>query len=328
MAFGWFKGGEEDVDVASLILKKSYARAAKALRARLEAEPANLQALQQLADCLVGDGKTDEAVPYLERLADLFAKGGFVAKAIAVLKKIQRLDPARTSIDQKLARLFKERESEMDLQTTHRRVQRELTVRERPAAPEPAPERAAPPPREEPAPAPMVIERGGAADTYEIQVDEMSWSDDEITPVVAPSDDRPIRTPLFSDLTSDELVAVMNGMTLRTFDPGDVVLTEGEPGDSLFVLTTGRVKAFVKDATGKSRPVRTMEEGAFFGEISILEGKPRSATVTAATTCELLELDRGKLDVLAYRHPHILDVMRRFCEERLGRRVERPDATG
>ncbi len=62
-----------------------------------------------------------------------------------------------------------------------------------------------------------------------------------------------------------------------------------------------------------------MEEGTFFGEISILTGQPRTATVTAKTTCELLELDRKTLDSITENHPHVRDVLQQFCDERLKR---------
>ena len=92
-----------------------------------------------------------------------------------------------------------------------------------------------------------------------------------------------VASPLFSDFSSDELVEVIKGLELLTYEAGDVIVAEGAPGDSLFVLTTGTVKAFVKDPDGHYHKVREMYEGAFFGEVSILTGKPRSATITAAT---------------------------------------------
>jgi cAMP-dependent protein kinase regulator len=59
-----------------------------------------------------------------------------------------------------------------------------------------------------------------------------------------------------------------------------------------------------------------MEEGTFFGEISILSGKPRTATVTAATHCELLELDRSTLDEITKTHPHVQSVLEEFYIQR------------
>jgi len=110
---------------------------------------------------------------------------------------------------------------------------------------------------------------------------------------------------------------VIQGLRLLSFEAGDIVITEGEAGDSLFVLTTGIVKAFVRNPTGKNVQVREMAEGAFFGEISILSGGSRTATVTAKTRCDLLELDRATLDDIAKRYPRVMDVMREFCEQRL-----------
>ena len=97
-----------------------------------------------------------------------------------------------------------------------------------------------------------------------------------------------------------------------------MIITEGEPGDSLFVVSTGRVKAFVRNPAGRQVKVREMGEGAFFGEISILKGSPRTATVTAASRLELLELDKAALDDITGRHPRVREVLEAFCRERAG----------
>jgi CRP-like cAMP-binding protein len=76
------------------------------------------------------------------------------------------------------------------------------------------------------------------------------------------------------------------------------------------MLSAGRVKAFQRNAAGKQALLGEMSEGAFFGEISVLTGRPRTATVVAATACELLELDRGTLQQIAATHPHVWDVLR------------------
>jgi CRP-like cAMP-binding protein len=61
-----------------------------------------------------------------------------------------------------------------------------------------------------------------------------------------------------------------------------------------------------------------MEEGGFFGEISLLTGKPRSATITAAAPCELLELDRKALDEISQKHPRVREVVQEFHDQRAG----------
>jgi CRP-like cAMP-binding protein len=125
-----------------------------------------------------------------------------------------------------------------------------------------------------------------------------------------------VSSPLFSDFTSDELVAVIAGLNLQTYDAGDILITEGEPGDSLFVVTGGEVKAFVRQTNGRHRFVRGMGEGSFFGEISILTGQKRTATVTARTPAEVLVLDRATLDSICERHPGVRTTLERFANER------------
>jgi cAMP-dependent protein kinase regulator len=127
-----------------------------------------------------------------------------------------------------------------------------------------------------------------------------------------------VASPLFSDFDQEELLAVMAGLELETFQPGDIIITEGEPGDSLFVLATGVASAWVKNETGRHVKVREMKEGAFFGEISILSGKPRTATVTAVTPCELLELNRATLESIASSHPRVRVVLQAFYQQRMG----------
>jgi cAMP-dependent protein kinase regulator len=78
----------------------------------------------------------------------------------------------------------------------------------------------------------------------------------------------------------------------------------------------------VKNARGVAIKVHELTEGSFFGEISVLTGKPRTATLTAATACEVLELDKATLDGITQTHPHVLEVLKRFHEARAQDTVE------
>jgi CRP-like cAMP-binding protein len=62
--------------------------------------------------------------------------------------------------------------------------------------------------------------------------------------------------------------------------------------------------------------VCALMDGAFFGEMSALTGKPRSATVTAATRCDLLEMDRATLDHIAVSHPRVRELLQEFSASR------------
>jgi cAMP-dependent protein kinase regulator len=123
-------------------------------------------------------------------------------------------------------------------------------------------------------------------------------------------------TPLFRDFSEDELLAVIRGLRLHTAEPGEILVSAGEPGDSLFVLASGSVRAYMRDKRGRNVQVREMHDGDFFGEMSVLTGNPRSATITAATHCELLELDRQTLNQIAQTRPNVRVVLQEFYKKR------------
>ena len=110
MALGFGKGKEEDV--VSLIAAKKYARAIEVLKAQLQKKGANPSLRMQLADVLILADKKQEAVSLLIPLADQFAREGFAAKAVSVLKKIQKVDPGRREVEERLARQIEEKQRE------------------------------------------------------------------------------------------------------------------------------------------------------------------------------------------------------------------------
>ena len=126
-----------------------------------------------------------------------------------------------------------------------------------------------------------------------------------------------ISSPLFADFSESDLVAVIQGLELATYGPGDILILEGDPGTSLFVITSGVVRAFVRQADGKNKQVREMGEGSFFGEIAVLSGKARTATVTAKTAVEALILERKTLDNICKTHPSVRTTLQKFAAERL-----------
>jgi len=135
-------------------------------------------------------------------------------------------------------------------------------------------------------------------------------------------------TPLFGDFSQEELAAVIREMRLLLCEPGEVVMVEGEPTRSLFVLTQGVVRVYVRSRTGESVQVREIEGVAFFGEISIVSERPRTATITCKTRCELLVLSAHSLLEIARTHPRVERVLREFCERRAGSAEERAARAG
>jgi hypothetical protein len=109
---------------------------------------------------------------------------------------------------------------------------------------------------------------------------------------------------LFSHLAVDEFVEVLKVLDRKTVRAGESIVRQGEPGESMYIISTGEVEATV-DKDGQKVRVATLKDGNFFGEAALLTGEPRSATVTALTDTELLRLERDRLLELFSRFPGI-----------------------
>jgi len=130
-------------------------------------------------------------------------------------------------------------------------------------------------------------------------------------------------SPLFEVLTTDEREAVVREMELEQFDEGSVIISEGEAGTAMYVIVSGEVKVYTR-GTGNTGSVylAKLGEGDFFGEVSVLTGKPRTATITASRPTELLRLDKTKLDGALANHPGIRRVLDDFYKKRAKHTVE------
>jgi len=98
--------------------------------------------------------------------------------------------------------------------------------------------------------------------------------------------------PFFSSIDRSHLQAVAQHARVRSCSRGEVVVYEGEPGESVFAIRRGTLKVSMSDGTGRVTTLGIMGPGEIFGELALLDGQPRSATVTAMTNAKLLVLDR------------------------------------
>jgi CRP-like cAMP-binding protein len=125
------------------------------------------------------------------------------------------------------------------------------------------------------------------------------------------------RIPLFSDLSPAAFVALTERMTLRRAAPGEAVVQEGEVGESFFVVASGRLRVEKRDEAGAKVALARLGEGTFFGEMALLSGAPRAASVVAEEESELLEIRAEVLEDLCRQHPHVADSLARFYRQRL-----------
>ncbi|MGK2856713.1 MAG: cyclic nucleotide-binding domain-containing protein [Thermoanaerobaculia bacterium] len=130
------------------------------------------------------------------------------------------------------------------------------------------------------------------------------------------------RSPLFETMSDEERKAVVDVMELEQFNEGDIVIAEGEPGSALYVIVHGAMKVYGKGPRGDSVYLANLSDGDFFGEVSVLTGKPRTATITASEKSELLRLDKEKLDEIVAKHPRVKSVLEDFYQKRASHTVE------
>jgi len=128
-------------------------------------------------------------------------------------------------------------------------------------------------------------------------------------------------SPLFEMLPQDERDAVIAEMEVETHDEGSVIINEGDPGTSMYVIASGAVKVYTRSNNG-TLYLAQLGEGDFFGEVSVLTGKPRTATITASQRTELLRLDKAKLDGVLSKYPGIRKVLDDFYKKRAEHTVE------
>lgn len=131
--------------------------------------------------------------------------------------------------------------------------------------------------------------------------------------------------PFFAEvLSAGELDSLADNAYELTAGSGTTIIREGDVGSSMIVVVDGAVSVSVADENGK-RDIATLGKGDFVGEMSLLTGAPRTATVTAEAPVTALEIDRAAIQPLLAGNPGLFD---RFAELLEKRRAELDKAHG
>ena len=128
-----------------------------------------------------------------------------------------------------------------------------------------------------------------------------------------------VMSPIFEGVPADARAELADKFQLRCFEAGEEIIRENEAGDSLFLIRSGRVKVFVRDMKHEGKPIilGEIQEGSFFGEVSLLTKKPRTATVVALSSVELMELTRSDFDVIVEQFPSVKRAIEAFQKKRV-----------
>lgn len=156
---------------------------------------------------------------------------------------------------------------------------------------------------------------GTASVKYEVATEELPERRLEVPTV----EEELRQLDLFAVLSDDQVRRVAEAAISRSFYPGDAIVQEGTKGGSLFIITSGAVQVTKRSTRDTDVEVTRLGAGDVIGEMSLLTGEPRSATVVALVPVSAVEVTRDHLAGILHEVPELSD---RFAEVMLERRLE------
>jgi signal-transduction protein with cAMP-binding, CBS, and nucleotidyltransferase domain len=136
------------------------------------------------------------------------------------------------------------------------------------------------------------------------------------------------KSPWFSSLTPEELNQLASLATWLSLGPGAIVFREGDPGDALYVVVTGLVRILVATTSGEIL-LNTLGPGDIFGEIAVLDGRGRTATVATGKATELVRIGRQEFLAFLEDFPRYATVLVHILASRVRSTVQVfPDVSG
>jgi cAMP-dependent protein kinase regulator len=268
------------------LARKEYDKALTAVVDELKRNPNQFNLLLRKAEILGLAGDAEHAIEVYRELAKVYTRDGFYAKAIALYKKVLRLDPSLEDVHSELAVLIEE-DKRSSLPLAERLRQSQASAEK---------------------------ETSHDTETSEAEPPDRVSASQQLKELEA--------SALFASFPREALEEVLSSTSLRTYEEGDIIVTEGEQGSSLFLIVSGHVKVFTRGDSGEHIRLAELGPGDFFGEVSLLTGKPRTATITARDHVLAIELTRSAIDSIAERHPEVLGVLEEFYEQRAQDTVE------
>jgi CRP-like cAMP-binding protein len=122
--------------------------------------------------------------------------------------------------------------------------------------------------------------------------------------------------PFLSELGPDSFLGVLRSLTVMRLQDGQVVVRQGDPGDSLFLVAAGELRVFVNTPAGEKNVARLFEN-TLFGEMALITGQPRTASVAAVGEADVVGVSKAALAQVTAKVPMLREVLDRFSRERL-----------
>ena len=123
--------------------------------------------------------------------------------------------------------------------------------------------------------------------------------------------------PLFKDLSDSDLALIGDLAIEKPVPKGTVIFTEGQEGDSLYLIASGRVKVFIGDEDGREIILKILGPGDFFGEMALIDKQPRSASVTTLESSTFRILSHHAFEICIEKAPRIAAIVMQALAKRL-----------
>lgn len=266
------------------------------------------------------------AAQYYTKTADIFAKQGETPKALATYRIALRADPSVVGVQDKINGLASPQHTARDADENIARLELSDQTPGLPAVACAGPGTSS---IKDDSPVYEILQSAGGPlgainlsdsgnrPAYGSPADKLFGDNIEISDSSAEAESQGQQyTSLLSDLSAEELLELMGRMNLRSFGEGETVVREGEEGHSLYIIRYGKVKVVTR-INGEEVVLARLGGDDFFGEVSFLTGRPRTADIITEEPSELMELSRDDLNSVIARHPNIEGVLRLFHENRV-----------
>jgi CRP/FNR family cyclic AMP-dependent transcriptional regulator len=125
--------------------------------------------------------------------------------------------------------------------------------------------------------------------------------------------------PIFSSLSDESLADLHKGMREQRWSAGQLIFSRGDTGDHLYTILAGRIRLALSNARGREIVLRTLGPGEILGEMSLIDGEPRSADATAAEDTTCLVLPRLRFEAAARQRPDVGMALARHLSSHLRR---------
>jgi CRP-like cAMP-binding protein len=127
---------------------------------------------------------------------------------------------------------------------------------------------------------------------------------------------------MLGPLTPEQIGRLAEENVERVYAAGEPVIRQGDPGNSLFVIMSGRVEVTVLQEGAPPVRLATLEEGDYFGEMSLMTGAPRSATVAALVETRLLEVGKESFRRILAAQPNLVEQLGAALQVRQSERAQ------